>query len=701
MTRDLVYTGGLIAGVIILLVILVLVLQNIFSVAVMVAIGCGIGYAADSLFSSRHSKGMMGAAVLGMAGALVGNLFLTPILRAIIGSTGPSLANVSLLPSFLGATLLGWLMRTRTTLDRVKALDDYKASGDSSDPLLMTQLAEYRIVRFLGSGAYSRVYTGLPDKSLRETEGVAIKIFTESALASDGFIERLKREVELCQSLDHPNIVRVFTSGEQNGLHYMVMELVEGKTLAGRMKAGRLSLREAVDLTIDMASAMAHAHAKGVIHRDIKPENVVVSKSGPKIMDFGLARLEGTSSLTQSGSAIGTPHYMAPEQVLGEKKLDGRCDQYALGGVAFEMLTGEKLFDGDQAVLVLMKHIEEKPRNVCDMYPDIPQALGQIVMRMLAKKADDRYPNMEAVVEELSKLGSLKEASEKMAKFIEKAAQPPAPVKAAPKTLPAVQHDVKPPATAPTIQSAPPAPAPAIASSQPVAPAVIPAATVAAAAAVSEVAEPPRVRGGFERESGTLDVPKAPKPPAGYTPPASPSIPLLRAPAGSTQVVPAPLKPPAAPSAAPAAQTWKAPTAAAPAPAAPIAVQSAGATQMMSALTPSAPAAPTTTPPAPSLGAPVTPPAVPLGTPAATQAMPALGAPAPAAPQGMSLGTPLPTKKPEAPASPLGIRKVAPEPPPPPPTMRRPVEPPAPGPGLRKGFEASMPSPKAPEAETP
>jgi serine/threonine protein kinase/uncharacterized membrane protein YeaQ/YmgE (transglycosylase-associated protein family) len=394
MAREQVYLLG--AGLLALLVlgILITLLSNLVGLAVIVALGCGLGMLSESIYPSPYNHGRASATGLGLAGACIGSFFL--------GHWGPALAGVSIVPSLLGALSVSAALRGKVRYDRIKALEDYQASGD--DPMLMSQVEQYRLIRLLGRGGFAKVYQAVPDRTLRESESVAIKVFSESALQTEGFFGRVEREVALCQKLDHPNIVHTLKADEQNKVHYIIMEYVAGETLRKRMQQGRLEITEAVQLITDMASALGHAHAQGVIHRDIKPDNILLSDKGPKIMDFGLARLEGTSDLTQSGSAIGTPHYMAPEQVLCEKNLDGRCDQYALGCMAFEMLTGEKLFDGEQAVFVVMKHVNEAPRNPRDIRPQISEALAGCILRMVAKKADDRYPTMEALVSDLKKI---------------------------------------------------------------------------------------------------------------------------------------------------------------------------------------------------------------------------------------------------------------------------------------------------------
>lgn len=394
--REQVYLLGSGLLALVVLGLLITLLGNLIGFAVVVGLGCGLGMLAESIYPSPYNYGRASATGLGLAGACIGSFFL--------GHWGPSLAGVYVIPSLLGALAVSGALRGKVWYDRVKAMENYRASDNGDDPLLMSQVEQYRVIRLLGKGGFAKVYQALPDRTLRESESVAIKVFSENALQTEGFFGRVEREVALCQKLNHPNIVRTIKADEQNKVHYLIMEFVAGDTLRKKMQQGRMEIAEAVKLITDMASALGHAHAHGVIHRDIKPDNILLSENGPKIMDFGLARLEGTSDLTQSGSAIGTPHYMAPEQVLCEKKLDGRCDQYALGCMAFEMLTGEKLFDGEQAVFVVMKHVNEAPRNPRDLRPQISEELAHCILRMVAKNAGDRYPNMEELVSDLKKL---------------------------------------------------------------------------------------------------------------------------------------------------------------------------------------------------------------------------------------------------------------------------------------------------------
>lgn len=377
---------------VLLFFVAVLVLQNIVGIVVLLAIGCGLGLVVQHVYPSGKSHGRLQATAHGLVGALLG--------QWLLGSFGPAVAGVALVPSFLGALMISYGMRQKAKLDKAQAIVALSA-GDASDPFIGAQLDNFRLTRFLGAGAFARVYLAVPEDTLDESKAVAFKIFSEEAIKSDGFLERLSREVALCQSLHHPNIVRVLGSGQEGLVHFLRMEYVDGITLTERLQSGRLELLQVMQWARALADALGHAHKTGVIHRDIKPDNVLLSQEGPKLTDFGLARMEGTSSLTQDGTAIGTPHYMSPEQVMAEKKLDGRCDQYALGCVIFELLTGEKLFEGDQAVQVVLKQVQEAPRDPSLLRMEIPERLSKTILRMLAKKPEERFPSMDEVVSEI------------------------------------------------------------------------------------------------------------------------------------------------------------------------------------------------------------------------------------------------------------------------------------------------------------
>ncbi len=252
----------------------------------------------------------------------------------------------------------------------------------------------YRIEATLGEGGMGVVYKA-HDTLLNRL--VAIKSLTP-ALVGDAGLKRLLREAQSAAQLTHPNIVGVYDVIDEGQARLIVMEHVEGRPLATLIP---LEVPRAIDLTIQVCRALAYAHGRGIIHRDIKPENILVTSEGvAKVADFGLARSEGRSRLTQSGLIVGTVAYMAPEQVLGGE-VDARADLYSLGCVLYEALTGRKPFEGDDPFTVISQQVNIMPVAPRWHNPAIPPTLDAIVMRLLAKDPDDRYASAAGVIQAL------------------------------------------------------------------------------------------------------------------------------------------------------------------------------------------------------------------------------------------------------------------------------------------------------------
>jgi serine/threonine-protein kinase len=252
------------------------------------------------------------------------------------------------------------------------------------------------IERELGGGGMSRVFVAHEPSLGRR---VVIKVLPED-LATALSRERFRREILTSATLQHPNIVSVFAAGDADGLLYFIMPYVDGESLRGRLQRdGSLSPVAAVSILRDILRALAFAHDRGVVHRDIKPDNVLLSHGAAVVADFGVAKAfasarEGTSSsgvtLTGVGMSLGTPAYMAPEQVAGDTKLDARTDIYALGALAYEMLTGRAVFPRSNVADVLRAHLAEKPEPVSALRPGIPAALEAAVLQCLEKDPDRR-----------------------------------------------------------------------------------------------------------------------------------------------------------------------------------------------------------------------------------------------------------------------------------------------------------------------
>jgi hypothetical protein len=301
-----------------------------------------------------------------------------------------------------GAAAWRWRRRATRVQTELAELALLQTTYDASDPYLNKEVGRYLLTQRLGSGGMAVVYKGLPAGQRHQArEAVAIKVIAPSAEDAE-FIPRFQREVRLCQKLSHPNIVRLieWSTGEPM---YLALELIEGGTLRDRMGSEPMEIPETIDFLYAMVAAVAYAHSLGVIHRDLKPENVMLTRRGQiKVMDFGLARnVEVSQQLTVSGAALGTPSYMAPEQINGETLPS--ADQYALGIIAFEMLTGRRPFEGD-VMTILFKHMSSDAPPIAEFRPGLPVGLQTLVMRMIARKPDQRFASLTAVSLELEKL---------------------------------------------------------------------------------------------------------------------------------------------------------------------------------------------------------------------------------------------------------------------------------------------------------
>jgi serine/threonine-protein kinase len=274
------------------------------------------------------------------------------------------------------------------------------------DALRAAFASDYRLEREVGRGGMATVYLA---HDLKHDRSVALKVLRpELAAALAG--ERFPREIQIVAQLSHPHILPLHDSGERDGFLYYVMPFVEGASLRARLRSeGKLSVEEAIRILREVADALAYAHERGIIHRDIKPENVMISGRHAMVTDFGVAKAVSVASgeqLTTIGVALGTPSYMSPEQAMGQPDVDARSDIYALGVLGYEMLTGAPPFVKDTPQALLSAHVMERPVPVTEKRERIPGALGDVVMRCLAKDAADRWPNAEEVHRRLEQIGT-------------------------------------------------------------------------------------------------------------------------------------------------------------------------------------------------------------------------------------------------------------------------------------------------------
>lgn len=255
----------------------------------------------------------------------------------------------------------------------------------------------YEIIEQVGSGGMADVYKARCHTLNRL---VAVKMLKEEFSRDENFVNRFKMEAQAAAGLSHPNIVNVYDVVDEGDSHYIIMELIEGITLKSYIdKKGHLEGKEAIGIAIQMAQGMSAAHQQKIIHQDIKPQNIIISMDGKvKVADFGIAR--AVSSKSKEDHAIGSVHYVSPEQARGDF-VDARSDIYSLGITMFEMVTGRLPFDGESTVAVAIAHLEHPmtPPKACN--PDIPESLEQIILKCTEKRPEDRYDTAEAVIADL------------------------------------------------------------------------------------------------------------------------------------------------------------------------------------------------------------------------------------------------------------------------------------------------------------
>ena len=257
----------------------------------------------------------------------------------------------------------------------------------------------YEIIRAIGEGGMANVYLGY-DTIL--DRNVAIKVLRGDLSNDEKFVRRFQREALSASSLAHQNIVEMYDVGEDDGVYYIVMEYVDGKTLKQLLKKrGTLTLSEAIDIMSQLTDGMAHAHDSYIIHRDLKPQNIMIKDDGQiKITDFGIAMALNSTQLTQTNSVMGSVHYLPPEQASG-KGCTIKSDIYSMGIIFYELLSGSLPFRGDNAVEIALKHMREPLPSLRDTNNAIPQSIENIIRKSTAKNPKNRYDSARSMHEDL------------------------------------------------------------------------------------------------------------------------------------------------------------------------------------------------------------------------------------------------------------------------------------------------------------
>ncbi len=273
-------------------------------------------------------------------------------------------------------------------------------NGSMPHALHETQFGVYQNLELVGRGGMAEVYKSIHPEL---NQPVAIKILPQHLAMEDDFRKRFEREARIVSKLEHPNIVRMFDAGENNGRHYMVMEFLAGKDLSEYIKInGKLSLAQTLSLIQQIASALDYAHSQGLVHRDIKPSNVLLDMTSTKdiravLTDFGIAKIvQSQTAITQTGGMLGTFDYISPEQIQESANVDGRADIYSLGVMVYQMLTGDVPFRYNNPGALLIAHLTQPPPDACDEIPDLPERVCNAIQQAMAKSPDERFASASA-----------------------------------------------------------------------------------------------------------------------------------------------------------------------------------------------------------------------------------------------------------------------------------------------------------------
>jgi eukaryotic-like serine/threonine-protein kinase len=275
------------------------------------------------------------------------------------------------------------------------------------------RFGDYEILAELGAGGMGRVYRAR-DLTLERT--VALKTLAPQFGSDNGFVQRFLKEARAAARLNHPNIVQIYDFGQEGDTYYLAMEYVDGHSLGAYLRRGHFSERDAILVIRHACRALAVAHGEGLVHRDIKPDNLMLTKKGEvKLVDLGIAkRVDEDQSLTATGQAVGTPHYISPEQIRGLRDIDARADIYSLGATLYHLVTGHTPFQGTSGALVMSMHLAQPLADPRTFVPGLTEGLCRVIRKMMAKDRDERYPDVDTLDRDLYRLqtGESPEASE-------------------------------------------------------------------------------------------------------------------------------------------------------------------------------------------------------------------------------------------------------------------------------------------------
>lgn len=266
------------------------------------------------------------------------------------------------------------------------------------------KFGRYQVIEILGKGSMSTVYRAEDPLLGRE---VAIKAIYPHLTLQPEFAKRFEREVRTIAALNHPNILEIFDMGKEEDIYYMVLRLVCGGTLKERLqsyleKKLLMPLQEVENILLAICNALEYIHSHGIIHRDLKPANVMFDKQGrPMLTDFGLVKITGGESYTITRGVVGTPLYMSPEQCK-QDSVDQRCDIYSMGTMLYEMTTGKHLFSSSNLGEILLAHLQRQPPSPCEINPELPIPVAQVILKTLEKNPDDRYQTARELAQEFS-----------------------------------------------------------------------------------------------------------------------------------------------------------------------------------------------------------------------------------------------------------------------------------------------------------